>query len=66
MQLSELLTVLANNQKLFITLEDKSGVELITFNAIGYASVEGDLGSRVVLEVKIDSPNAISVKLDDA
>ena len=66
MTLSELLVVLANNQKLFITLEDKNGVELITFNAVGYASVESDLGSRVVSEIKIDSPNAISVKLEDA
>ena len=66
MTLSELLVALANNQKLYITLDDKNGNELITFNAAGYESVESDLGTRVVNKVTIVSPSSISVVLEDA
>ena len=66
MELSDLLVALANNVRLFITLEDKNGNELITFNAAGYSSVEGDLGSRVVNRVTVNSPNAVLVTLEDA
>lgn len=66
MTLSELLVALANNQKLYITLNDKNGNELITFNAGGYESVEGDLGTRVVNKITIDSPSKVSVVLEDA
>ena len=66
MTLSELLVALANNQKLFVTLNDKSGSELITFNAAGYESVEGDLGSREVISIVIESPAAITIVLEDA
>lgn len=66
MTLSELLVALANNQKLYITLDDKNGNELITFNAAGYESVESDLGTRVVNKITIVSPSAVSVVLEDA
>lgn len=66
MTLSELLVALANNQKLYITLDDKNGNELITFNAAGYESVESDLGTRVVNKITIVSPSSISVVLEDA
>jgi len=66
MILSDLLVALANNQKLYITLNDKSGNELITFKAAGYTSVESDLGAREVNRIKIDSPNAVAITLEDA
>jgi len=66
MTLTQLLGTLANNAKLYITLTDKSGSELITFNAAGYASVEGDLGSRVVERITLESQAKIVVSLADA
>lgn len=66
MALSDLLVTLTSNQKLFITLADDNGTALITFNAAGYTSVESDLGSRVVKRIRIESPSAITVTLEDA
>ena len=66
MTLSELLVALANNQKLYVTLNDKNGNELITFNAAGYESVESDLGARVVNKITITSPSSVNVVLEDA
>lgn len=66
MTLSQLLVALANNQKLYITLKDKNDNDLITFNAVGYASVESDLGTREVNRIVIDSPTDIKVVLEDA
>ena len=66
MDLSELLVALASNAKLFITLADKEGTTLITFNAAGYESVESDLGSRVVNKITVDSPSSVTVVLEDA
>ena len=66
MTLSELLVALANNQKLYVTLDDKNGNELITFNAAGYESVESDLGARVVSKITIASPASVNVVLEDA
>lgn len=66
MTLSELLAALANNQKLCITLADTEGVEMITFNAPGYESIEGDLGSREVKRIKIASQTSVVVTLEDA
>ena len=65
MTLSDLLVALANNQKLYVTLCDKNGNNLITFNAAGYTSVESDLGTREVNQIKIDSPNAVEIILED-
>ena len=66
MELSDLLVALANNQKLYITLADKEGVALITFNAAGYTSVESDLGSREVKRITISSPTEVTITLEDA
>ena len=66
MVLSDLLVALANNTKLFITLEDKNGDAMITFNAVGYSSVESDLGSREVNKIKVETPNAVTITLEDA
>ena len=66
MTLSELLVTLANNEKLYITLTDKEGNSLITFNAVGYESVESDLGSREVKRVKVVSAAEVTVTLEDA
>ena len=66
MTLSDLLVASANNQKLYITLSDLAGDPLITFNAAGYESVEGDLGSRVVKRITVESPSAVTIVLEDA
>lgn len=66
MNLSDLLEALANNTKLYITLADSNSDSLITFNAAGYASVESDLGSREVKKIKVESPSAITIILEDA
>lgn len=66
MALSDLLVTLANNQKLYITLNNKAGDKLITFNAAGYSSVESDLGSRVVNRIELVSANEITITLEDA
>ena len=66
MNLSDLLVALSNNQKLYITLADLAGDALITFNAVGYSSVESDLGSRVVKRITVDSPSAVTITLEDA
>ena len=66
MALSDLLVTLANNQKLYITLNNKTGDKLITFNAAGYSSVESDLGSRVVNRIEVVSANEVTITLEDA
>ena len=66
MNLSDLLEALANNSKLYITLADNNSDSLITFNAAGYESVESDLGSRTVKRIKVESPSAVTVILEDA
>jgi hypothetical protein len=66
MALTDLLVALASNQKLYITLKDKEGNDLITFNAAGYESVESDLGSRVVKKITVGSPAEVSIVLEDA
>ena len=65
MTLTNLLPTLAGNASLFITLTDKTGTELITFNAAGYASVESDLGARAVLRITLSSLNKVAIALDD-
>lgn len=66
MALTDLLVALSGNANLFVTLTDKTGSELITFNAGGYESVEGDLGARVVERISIESLNKVSISLEDA
>lgn len=66
MQLTDLLVALSGNKGLFITLTDKTGVEMITFNAGGYESVESDLGAREVEKVTLDGLNKMAIALKDA
>ena len=66
MTLSDLLTALASNTKLYITLADKEGVPMITFNAAGYESVESDLGTRTVKKIVVVSQVEVTVLLNDA
>ena len=66
MALTDLLVALSGNANLFVTLTDKTGSELITFNAGGYESVEGDLGTRVVERISIESLYKVSISLEDA
>lgn len=66
MTLTDLLVALSGNANLFITLTDTTGVVLITFNAGGYANVEGDLGTREVERITIDSLNKVAIALKDA
>ncbi len=66
MTLNDLLVALSGNTELYVTLTDKTGSALITFNAGGYASVESDLGTREVLKVTLISLNKVSISLEDA
>lgn len=66
MTLSDLLVALASNQKLYITLAENDGTALITFNAVGYTSVESDLGARIVKKITIESPNTVTITLEAA
>lgn len=66
MNLSDLLVALSGNANLFVTLTDKTGAELITFNARGYESVESDLGTREVERITLDSLNKVAIALKDA
>lgn len=65
MVLSDLLVALKDNASLFVTLADKEGNELITFNAAGYESVESDLGARGVNKITLESLNKIAIVLED-
>lgn len=66
MKLSDLLVALSNNKKLYVTLLDDNDTELITFNAEGYAAVEGDLGDRIVKRIRLTSPSTMSISIEDA
>lgn len=66
MTLSDLLVALSGNTELYVTLTDKAGSALITFNAGGYESVESDLGTREVLKITLLSLNKVSITLEDA
>lgn len=66
MQLLDLLVALSGNANLNITLTDKTGSELITFNAGGYGSVESDLGTRIVERVTVCSLNKVVISLENA
>lgn len=66
MQLSDLLIALSGNANLFIKLTNETEGELIIFNAGGYASVEDDLGTRVVKSITVVSTNNINIDLEDA
>lgn len=66
MTLAQLLVTLKNNANLFIVLVDEGGDEMITFNAGGYESVEGDLGAMLVTVVEINSLTTVRVHVKEA
>ena len=65
MKMSDLLVTLSSNKNLYISLKDDNDNALITFNAEGYAAVEGDLGDRVVKRIKLTSPTTMDISLED-
>lgn len=66
MTLSELLPVLAGNNILNITLLNKTGKSIITFNAAGYQAIESDLGAYEVTEISVVSSSSINVSVEEA
>lgn len=65
MLLSDLLTALASNAGVNITLMDEDGNVLITFVAPGFASIESDLGTRVVKRIKIRGAKDVAVTIEN-
>ena len=63
MTLLETLTALSGNEKLFVTIKDSEGTELVTFNASGYPSIESDLEAKVVDSIEIISQQKVTVNL---
>lgn len=63
MTLLETLTALSGNEKLFVTIKDGEGAELVTFNASGYPSIESDLEASVVDTIEIISQQKVTVNL---
>jgi hypothetical protein len=63
MTLLETLTALSGNEKLFVTIKDSEGTELVTFNASGYPSIENDLEAKVVDSIEIISQQKVTVNL---
>ena len=63
MTLLETLTALSGNEKLFVTIKDGEGTELVTFNASGYPSIESDLEASVVDTIEIISQQKVTVNL---
>ena len=64
MTLTAVLTALANNAGVSITLMDAEGVVLITFMAPGYGSIESDLGERIVKRITVKSAKELLVALE--
>ena len=65
MTLSQALAALAGNAAVNITLIDDNDVVLITFGAAGYASIESDLGTKVVKYIKISSAKEVVIAIKD-
>lgn len=66
MTLAETLAALSNNTNVNITLMDDQDNALITFNAVGYPSIESDLGTRVVKAIKVASGTSVVISLKEA
>ena len=65
MTLSQALAALAGNTAVNITLIDDNDAVLITFGAAGYASIESDLGSKVVKYIKVNSAKEVVIAIKD-
>lgn len=66
MTLTAVLTALANNAGVSITLMDAEGAVLITFMAPGYGSIESDLGERIVKRITVKGAKELIVSLEAA
>ena len=66
MTLAQLLAALSNNTGVNIILLDDADKQLITFGAAGYASLESDLGTRVVKRIKINNAKEVEISIEDA
>ena len=66
MALSDVLTALANNAGVSITLMDAEGAVLITFMAPGYGSIESDLDERIVKRITVKGAKELIVTLEAA
>lgn len=66
MTLTAVLTALANNAGVSITLMDADGNVLITFMAPGYGSIESDLGERIVKRITVKGAKELIVTLEAA
>lgn len=68
MKLIDVLTALGTgniNPKVDVTILDNTDNVLITYGSGGYASVESDLGNRVVKQIKINSATLVTVAISD-
>ena len=68
MKLIDVLTALGTgniNPKVDVTILDNTDNVLITYGSGGYASVESDLGDRVVKQIKINSATLVTVAISD-
>ena len=65
MTLSQALAALVGNTAVNITLIDDNDVVLITFGVAGYASIESDLGSKVVKYIKVNSAKEVVIAIKD-
>ena len=68
MKLIDVLTALGTNNinpKVDVTILDNTDSPLITYGSGGYASVESDLGNRVVKQIKINSATQVTVAISD-
>lgn len=65
MTLSQALAALAGNAAVNITLIDDNDVVLITFGAAGYASIESDLGAKVVKYIKVNTAKEVVIAIKD-
>jgi len=66
MTLLDVLTALANNTGVNITLVDEDGNTLITFGAPGFGSIESDLGARIVKRIRIQSQKEVVITIENA
>ena len=66
MTLANLLPALAGNNVLNITLLDKTGKSIITFNAAGYQAIEDDLGAYVVTSISVVSSSSVNISIEES
>lgn len=65
MTLLQLLTAMAGNSKVAISIIDSAGSLLINFNAAGFATLDDALTVRVVKTVTVTGATAVEVTIDD-